>query len=205
MEEQQNQAVVLQQPKDSMLVVKVEQDTDLVAIGALVVSVLAFLVTIHIVRQSTKSQIESNKLLIEKQNELKLAELRIINRKAEVDKLRDSIYEYISVIQNFKYYYIQVFYFKEDGSFFHKEFKKFKKLFLENKEKIGEVTYKVFLNFNPIDSNQYELQQEMMELLILSNKMLSDERDENIIRLKNDEFIKKFETILFKLRLMIQL
>ena len=75
MEEQQNQAVVLQQPKDSMLVVKVEQDTDLVAIGALVVSVLAFLVTIHIVRQSTKSQIESNKLLIEKQNELKLAEL----------------------------------------------------------------------------------------------------------------------------------
>ena len=35
--------------------------------------------------------------------------------------------------------------------------------------------------------------------------MLSDERDENIIRLKNDEFIKKFETILFKLRLMIQL
>lgn len=118
MEEQQNQAVVLQQPKDSMLVVKVEQDTDLVAIGALVVSVLAFLVTIHIVRQSTKSQIESNKLLIEKQNELKLAELRIINRKAEVDKLRDSIYEYISVIQNFKYYYIQVFLLQRRWEFF---------------------------------------------------------------------------------------
>ncbi|MCO8066882.1 hypothetical protein [Acinetobacter schindleri] len=135
MQEQQTQTMILQQPKDSILVVKVEQDTDLVAIGALVVSVLAFLVTIHIVKQSTKSHIESNKLLIEKQNELKLAELRIINRKAEVDKLRDSIFEYISVIQNFKYYYIQVFYFKEDGSFLNKEFKRFKNLFLENKEK----------------------------------------------------------------------
>ncbi len=134
-QEQQTQTMILQQPKDSILVVKVEQDTDLVAIGALVVSVLAFLVTIHIVKQSTKSHIESNKLLIEKQNELKLAELRIINRKAEVDKLRDSIFEYISVIQNFKYYYIQVFYFKEDGSFLNKEFKRFKNLFLENKEK----------------------------------------------------------------------
>lgn len=129
MEEQQNQAVVLQQPKDSMLVVKVEQDTDLVAIGALVVSVLAFLVTIHIVRQSTKSQIESNKLLIEKQNELKLAELRIINRKAEVDKLRDSIYEYISVIQNFKYYYIQVFTSKKMGIFSTKNLKDSKSYF----------------------------------------------------------------------------
>jgi len=35
--------------------------------------------------------------------------------------------------------------------------------------------------------------------------MLADEQDEKTICLKNDEFIKKFETILFKLRLMVQL
>lgn len=91
--------------------------TDWVAVGAIGLSLLAFLVTIYIVRESTKSQIESNKQLIEKQNELKLAELRISNRKEEVDRLRNSIYEYISVIQNFKYYYIQVFYFKKYGNF----------------------------------------------------------------------------------------
>lgn len=61
------------------------------------------------------------------------------------------------------------------------------------------------VNFNLTDSAQFELQQEMMELLMLSHLMLEVEEDENIACSKNDEFLKKFETILFKLRLMIQL
>lgn len=65
--EQNTQAVVLQQPKESMFIVKVEQDTDWFAIGALLTS---FLVTIWIVRRSIKQQIESNKDLVKNQNQL---------------------------------------------------------------------------------------------------------------------------------------
>ncbi len=76
---------------------------------------------------------------------------------------------------------------------------------MENKEKVGEVTYKVFVNFNPLDTAQFEIQQEMMQLLILSRKMLANEEDKNKFDSYRDEFSTNFEAILFKLRLMIQL
>jgi len=45
-EKENTQAVVLQQPSDQQLVIKIEQDTDWISIGAIVLSLLAFVVTI---------------------------------------------------------------------------------------------------------------------------------------------------------------
>lgn len=70
-EKENTQAVVLQQPSDQQLVIKIEQDTDWISIGAIVLSLLAFVVTIYIVKKSTESQIQSNKDLIKSQNEIK--------------------------------------------------------------------------------------------------------------------------------------
>ena len=88
MTQQNTQAVILQQPNDQKLVVKIEQDPDWISIGALFVSFLAFVVTIYVVKKSTKSQIVSNKNLIEAQNKLlfktkKIEHLRDINEKFE--------------------------------------------------------------------------------------------------------------------------
>ena len=69
------QTIVLQQPKDQQLVVKSEQDTDWISVGTIVLSLLAFIATIVIVRYSTKAQIESNKILVESQEKIKQMEL----------------------------------------------------------------------------------------------------------------------------------
>ncbi|OTG73266.1 hypothetical protein B9T26_09275 [Acinetobacter sp. ANC 4169] len=75
MAQQENaQAVILQQLSGQQLVIKIEQDTDWISIGAIVMSLLAFIVTIYIVRKSTQGQIESNKNLIESQEKQKQIE-----------------------------------------------------------------------------------------------------------------------------------
>ena len=102
MAEQENtQAVVLQQPSDQQLVIKIEQDTDWISIGAIVLSLLAFVVTIYIVKKSTESQIQSNKDLIKSQNEIKKHELEFIYKSQEIDKFRNVIAEYFALLMKF--------------------------------------------------------------------------------------------------------
>ena len=102
MAEQENtQAVVLQQPSDQQLVIKIEQDTDWISIGAIVLSLLAFVVTIYIVKKSTESQIQSNKDLIKSQNEIKKHELEFIYKSQEIDKFRNVIAEYFTLLMKF--------------------------------------------------------------------------------------------------------
>ena len=95
------QAVILQQPSDQQLVIKIEQDTDWISIGAIVLSLLAFVVTIYIVKKSTESQIQSNKDLIKSQNEIKKHELEFIYKSQEIDKFRNVIAEYFALLMKF--------------------------------------------------------------------------------------------------------
>ena len=102
MAQQENtQVVVLQQPSDQQLVIKIEQDTDWISIGAIVLSLLAFVVTIYIVKKSTESQIQSNKDLIKSQNEIKKHELEFIYKSQEIDKFRNVIAEYFALLMKF--------------------------------------------------------------------------------------------------------
>lgn len=102
MAQQENaQAVILQQPSDQQLVIKIEQDTDWISIGAIVLSLLAFVVTIYIVKKSTESQIQSNKDLIKSQNEIKKHELEFIYKSQEIDKFRNVIAEYFALLMKF--------------------------------------------------------------------------------------------------------
>lgn len=100
-EKENTQAVVLQQPSDQQLVIKIEQDTDWISIGAIVMSLLAFVVTIYIVKKSTESQIQSNKDLIKSQNEIKKHELEFIYKSQEIDKFRNVIAEYFALLMKF--------------------------------------------------------------------------------------------------------
>ena len=81
MTQQNTQAVILQQPNDQKLVVKIEQDPDWISIGALFVSFLAFVVTIYVVKKSSESQIKSNIELIKSQEKLRTLELFVIQNK----------------------------------------------------------------------------------------------------------------------------
>ena len=102
MAQQENtQVVVLQQPSDQQLVIKIEQDTDWISIGTIVLSLLAFVVTIYIVKKSTESQIQSNKDLIKSQNEIKKHELEFIYKSQEIDKFRNVIAEYFALLMKF--------------------------------------------------------------------------------------------------------
>ncbi|MFD1436773.1 hypothetical protein [Acinetobacter terrae] len=100
-EKENTQAVVLQQPSDQQLVIKIEQDTDWISIGTIVLSLLAFVVTIYIVKKSTESQIQSNKDLIKSQNEIKKHELEFIYKSQEIDKFRNVIAEYFALLMKF--------------------------------------------------------------------------------------------------------
>ena len=100
-EKENTQAVVLQQPSDQQLVIKIEQDTDWISIGAIVLSLLAFVVTIYIVKKSTESQIQSNIDLIKSQNEIKKHELEFIYKSQEIDKFRNVIAEYFTLLMKF--------------------------------------------------------------------------------------------------------
>ena len=100
-EKENTQAVVLQQPSDQQLVIRIEQDTDWISIGAIVLSLLAFVVTIYIVKKSTESQIQSNKDLIKSQNEIKKHELEFIYKSQEIDKFRNVIAEYFALLMKF--------------------------------------------------------------------------------------------------------
>lgn len=94
MTQQNTQAVVLQQPNDQKLVVKIEQDPDWISIGALFVSFLAFVVTIYVVKKSSESQIKSNIELIKSQEKLRTLELFVLQNKVWIDeviKIKDEL------------------------------------------------------------------------------------------------------------------
>ena len=73
---EEKQAVVLEQPKDQKVYLDVQHSTDLVAVGSIIISLLAFVVTIFIVCLTTKAQMKSNLSLIKSQKERLDEELR---------------------------------------------------------------------------------------------------------------------------------
>lgn len=62
-------------PKTNKIPLDIQHSTDGVAVGAIILSLLAFIATIIIVRSSTKQQIESNKELIGHHERLKNIEI----------------------------------------------------------------------------------------------------------------------------------
>lgn len=77
---EEKQAVVLEQPKDQKVYLDVQHSTDLVAVGSIIISLLAFVVTIFIVCLTTKAQMKSNLSLIKSQKERLDEELRFKNK-----------------------------------------------------------------------------------------------------------------------------
>jgi hypothetical protein len=66
---EEKQAVVLEQPKDQKVYLDIQHSTDLVAVGSIIISLLAFVVTIFIVCLTTKAQMKSNLSLIKSQKQ----------------------------------------------------------------------------------------------------------------------------------------
>ena len=92
------QAIVLQPPKEQKIYLDLAHSTDWVVAASIfisaLISFLGFIATICIVMKSTQQNIESNKILIESQNELKVRELKISNSFNELSKFREIVSEY---------------------------------------------------------------------------------------------------------------
>lgn len=84
------QTVVLQQTDGKKIYLDIQHSTDWVGVGAIVLSLLAFMVTIIIVRSSTKENIENNKFLVKSQKDIKDLELKYLARNDLNNKLRNS-------------------------------------------------------------------------------------------------------------------
>lgn len=93
----ENQAVVLEQPKDQKVYLEVQHSTDWVVVMSIitsaVISFIGFLITIYVVKKSTEAQIKSNKNLIKSQNEIKVEELKTLYKQHRVESLRVLISE----------------------------------------------------------------------------------------------------------------
>lgn len=99
------QAIVLQHPKEQKIYLDLAHSTDWVVAASIfisaLISFLGFIATICIVMKSTQQNIESNKILIESQNELKKNELQFLYKSAEIDKFRNLIAEYFALLMKF--------------------------------------------------------------------------------------------------------
>lgn len=104
MEQENAQAIVLQQPDGQKINLEVQHSTDWVAVGAIVLSLLAFIITIYIVRSSTKAQIKSNTGLIESQNIRLLQELKWEKEKQWLSSFKVISVDYVSTITKFLYH-----------------------------------------------------------------------------------------------------
>ncbi|MFV5508381.1 hypothetical protein [Acinetobacter sp. 197] len=97
MQEQQTQAMALQQPKDQKIYLDLQHSTDWVVvisvIASALISFIGFLITIYIVKKSTESQIKSNKDLIQSQEESKKMELETSYHKKWFDDVVECIVE----------------------------------------------------------------------------------------------------------------
>lgn len=95
MQQQETQAMVLQQPNGQEIHLDIQHSTDWVVAASIVVSglisLIGFLITVYVVKKSTESQIVSNKNLIKQQENLKIRELQILNRNSTLDKVKELI------------------------------------------------------------------------------------------------------------------
>ena len=119
----QTQAVTLENPQQQKIYVDLAHSTDwVVATSSMVsglISLFGFLVTVYVVRKSTQQNIQTNKELIEAQNNLKIQELKIIHKTDELEKLRYLITEYISHGTALRIYYGRSHAFSEERIFPH--------------------------------------------------------------------------------------
>ncbi|WP_425915252.1 hypothetical protein [Acinetobacter sp. TSRC1-2] len=92
LQQENTQAVVLEQPNDQKLFLDIQHSTDWVVATSIfvsgMISFIGFLITIYVVRKSTYQNIEINKDLIDEQNKLKITGLEIIYQNQELDKLK---------------------------------------------------------------------------------------------------------------------
>ena len=110
MAEQNTQALVLQQPNDQKIHLDLQHSTDwIVAISILVSAVISFLgfkITARIVEKATESQIESNKGLVEAQNELLIKNKKIDLLIDQQNKLKNNALAYFDLHKDYVLYYL---------------------------------------------------------------------------------------------------
>lgn len=70
-----------------------------IAISGLI-SLIGFLITVYVVKKSTESQIASNENLIKQQENLKIRELKILNKNSTLDKVKELLSENLYLAGN---------------------------------------------------------------------------------------------------------
>ena len=94
------QALVLQQPNGQKIYLDLTHSTDWVVAVSIImsgfISFIGFLITVHVVRESTNQNIISNKQLVEAQNNLKNFDLKYNYNSNEIDTLRKLYANYFS-------------------------------------------------------------------------------------------------------------
>lgn len=101
----QTQAVILENSKEDKIYVDLAHSTDWVVAGSVLISFLGFLITVYVIRQSTKSQIQSNRELYQSQEKLKLIEIRSNHRQDWINKVREISINLVSEINRLKVSY----------------------------------------------------------------------------------------------------
>lgn len=112
-QQENNQAVILQQPNDQKLFLDIQHSTDWVVATSIfvsgMISFIGFLITIYVVRKSTESQIESNQELMRSQERLKQTEAEMDFRKRWISdvtivlsNLQISVHKFDRAYNNFK-------------------------------------------------------------------------------------------------------
>ncbi|WP_180083912.1 hypothetical protein [Acinetobacter sp. YH12145] len=206
-EQQYLQSHILQETKSDLIKVELYHSTDWVVAASILVSALisvfAFFVTICIVKRSTQSQIESNVNLINAQSELKVKELRTIQKLEELKEFRAHIVQYIAEADRFRFLYTQNFYYAKPYFLLPKS-KNYQIEFLSCKEEFRRLTYSVIMYLKALDQTQHELSLKLLELQLLGCKMTETETDEKIHNKLTEEFIKLHQQITFILRVFLE-
>lgn len=108
-QQQQTQAMPLQQPKDQKVYLDVQHSTDWVVAASIfvsgIISFIGFLITVYIVRKSTETQIISNQKLINSQESQRMLEIHIAFIKKGLDKVSENSSKLVLLLSNWSYKY----------------------------------------------------------------------------------------------------
>lgn len=186
----ENQAVVLEQPKDQKVYLEVQHSTDWVVVMSIitsaVISFIGFLITIYVVKKSTEAQIKSNKNLIKSQNEIKVEELKTLYKQHRVESLRVLISEIslqgMSLLSYAKFRYVDRKYLENSNI----------DISIEDYHQFQNSITKVISYIRPGEKQDEQIRKELFELLESSRKIIMDV-------IEKEDYFNQIETFEHKL------
>lgn len=204
----QTQSITLENPKEDKIHVDLAHSTDWVVATSIIVSGLislfGFLVTVYVVRKSTQQNIQTNRELVEGQNNLKIKELNMIYRAQELAELRSKIQNYVSQGIRVRYFYSQSHVYSENSIFLEKDKSIFKKELQSAKIEFEVTTYNLLTYLDHFNELHRNIHLQMLDILSIVALMVENEQDKSIYDENAKKFISRFQKLQAILKTLLQ-